>query len=398
MEVKSITNERKRTIYFLVDDDGKVIHSVYDYMLFLLRNGKKKNTVKTNCYNLKLYFEWLQISGLTYKSAVDKKSPTNKGILMNLTAFKLWLKYPAIRDNVISIASVTAIRADSTVNQIMSSVFGFYNFLVANEEINEFPVYTQMKNNSRFKGMLSEMALKKETTPRSMLKTKEPKRIIKYITLSEYEKLFEQATCLRDQVILSLLFDGALRVSEVIGLNITDFREIHKNKVFITYREDTNNPDAAVKYYSTGYIFVSDATRDLIIKYINEYLSYIDTNYFVFNMYGDTKYQPMKRNNIEKLIARLAKKAGLSKEVTPHMLRHGQAVLMLKNGARMEQIQDKLRHKSPVTTAEIYAEFDDESRRDAMQTVYDKANTKFSPDDLSLDELTEWLLEEDEDE
>lgn len=367
-------------------------------MLFLLRNGKKKNTVKTNCYNLKLYFEWLQISGLTYKSAVDKKSPTNKGILMNLTAFKLWLKYPDIRDNVISIAPVEAIRTDSTVNQIMSSVFGFYNFLVANEEINEFPVYTQMKNNSRFKGMLSEMALKKETTPRSMLKTKEPKRIIKYITLSEYEKLFEQATSLRDQVILALLFDGALRVSEVIGLNITDLREIYKNKVFITYREDTNNPDAAVKYYSTGYIFVSDATRDLIIKYIAEYLSYIDTNYFIFNLYGDTKYQPVRRNNIEKLIARLAKKAGLSKKVTPHMLRHGQAVLMLKNGVRMEQIQDKLRHKSPVTTAEIYAEFDEESRRNAAQTIYNKENTKFSPDDLSLDELTEWLLEEDEDE
>ena len=115
-------------------------------------------------------------------------------------------------------------------------------------------------------------------------------------------------------------------------------------------------------------------------------------------MYGDTKYQPMRRNNIEKLISRLAKKAGLSKEITPHMLRHGQAVLMLKNGARMEQIQDKLRHKSPVTTVEIYAEFDEEARRNAAQTIYDKENTKFSPDDLSLDELTEWLLEEDKDE
>lgn len=58
-------------------------------MLFLMRNGKKKNTVKSNCYNLKLYFDWLQIAGLTYKTAVDKKSKTNKGILMNLTDFKL---------------------------------------------------------------------------------------------------------------------------------------------------------------------------------------------------------------------------------------------------------------------------------------------------------------------
>ena len=395
MEVKKLTNKRKHTIYFVVDDDGKVIKPIYDYMLFLARNDKSVNTIRNIARYLKLYFEWLKIAGLTYKTAVDKKSATNKGILMNLSAFKTWLKYPTVSDKIISMTPVEAVREDSTVNQIMSGVFGFYNYLTENEEINEFPIYTQMKNNNQFKGMLSEMLLKKERSPKSMLQSKEKKKLIKYISLNEYNLLLNNANNLRDKVIIALLYDGAMRVSEVIGLHLEDMKDIYMNKIYITNREDYENRDAAVKYDSSGYIFVSDTTRDLIIQYINEYLSCVDTNYFTINLYGETKYQPMRTNTIEKMLDSVAKRAKINRHITPHMLRHGQAVLMLKNGCRMEEIQDKLRHKSPVTTSTIYAEFDDEARKQAMQTAYDKANIKFTPDDTSLDELAEWLIEED---
>ena len=394
MEVKNVTNHRNRTIFFLVDDDGKVIQPVYEYMLFLMRNGKKKNTVKNICHCLKLYFEWLKIAGLTYKTAVDKKSPTNKGIMLNLTAFKTWLKFPSQKGNIIIL---TPRRIDSTINQITSAVYGFYNFLTANEEINDFPMYTKMKCNSQFKGMLSEMVLKNQPSYKSVLKEREAKKVIKYITLSEYNRMQAEATNLRDKVILALLYDGGLRVSEAIGINLSDLRDIHKNTIHITYREDINNPDAAVKYYSTGDVIISDFARDLIIKYINEFLSYIDTNYLLINMYGDTKYQPMRTHNIENIISRLAKKAKIDRKITPHALRHGCAVLMYNNGAPIKQIQDKLRHQSPNTTAAIYAQFDDEGRKKAMATSYEKANMKCNPNDMTLDDLHDWLLKEDED-
>lgn len=395
MEVKNITNQNKHTIYFLVDDNGKVIPEIYNYMLFLVRTKKKNNTVKNVCHSLKLYYEWLNKVGLNYKTAVARKSDINKGVLLNLSEFRMWLEFPEYKENVINLTEVQAVRTDTTINQIMSNVFGFYNFLVANDELNEFSAYNSIRTNSQFKGMLSEMALKKKSTPRSMLKTKTTKKLIKYITKEEYELLLNAAENLRDKIILALMFDGGMRVSEVIGLHITDLREIYMNKVYIEFREDYDNPDAAVKYYSTGYIFVSDQTRDLIIQYMNDYLSYVDTDYFIFNLYGDSKYKPMRRNTIEKLLNRLTKKCKLNKNITPHMLRHGCAVFMLNNGAKMEQIQDKLRHNSPETTAKIYAEYLDSGRREAMETIYKNANEKFAPES-SLDELADWLNEEDD--
>lgn len=397
MEVKSFTNKNNHTIYFVVEDDGTVIKPIYDYMLFLVRNNYSINSVRTICFHLKLYFEWLTLTGLTYKTAVNKKSDTNKGILINLSDFKTWLKYPSYNDGIIYLQEVKAARTAATVNQIMSAVFGFYNFLTANEEIDEFPVYTQMRSNPQFRGMLSEMLIKKENTPHSMLKEKEPKRLIKYITKADYEKLLHSALNLRDKVIIGLMFDGGLRVSEVIGLHIEDLREIAKNKVRIVKRDDPKNPDAAVKYNSVGSVFVSDEIRDLIIRYMTEYLSYIDTDYFVFNNYGETKLQPMRRKTIEKMLKKAGKRCGVL-DVTPHMLRHGCAVYMLKQGASMREIQDKLRHKSPETTARVYAEFDDEGRKEAMKKIYEKGNVKFTPDSVSMDELAQWLMEDDEDE
>lgn len=396
MEVKTFTNKRNHTIYFLVDDDGKVIKPVYDYMLYVVRNDKKLNTVKNICYNLKLYFDWLSLKGLDYKSAVAKKSKDNEGIMANLSAFKMWLKYPAYDEKIVELKEMEAKRVNSTINQIMGSVFGFYDFLVINGDINEFPMYAQLKDNSQFRGMLSEMALKKENKRKSLLKSRVPKKLPKYITKEEYEKMYAAAENTRDKILLALMYDGGLRVSEVIGLHIEDLNEIYLNKIKIVAREDIENPDAAVKYESIGQVFISDQTRDLIIQYINEYLSYVDTDYFLFNIYGETKFNPMHRSNIEKIVARLSKKAKLGKKVTPHMLRHGCAVFMLKNGCTMKQIQDKLRHRSPLTTATIYAELDEDGRKEAMKTAYDKANTPFNPDDMRLDDIVDWLIDDEE--
>ena len=89
------------------------------------------------------------------------------------------------------------------------------------------------------------------------------------------------------------MFEGGLRVSEVIGLNIADLRDIGNNKIYITKRNDPNNPDSAVKYDSEGTVFVSDTLAREINNYLIETLSDIDTDYVIINLYSDTnKYKP----------------------------------------------------------------------------------------------------------
>ena len=113
-------------------------------MRFLITNGNSYNTVISYCQRLKLYYEWLEVASLTYKTAVESKSANNKGIIENFIAFKLWLKYPDYNKNVVSINGYTAIRTSKTVNLIMSTVLSFYDFISLDEGIDKLPVYRHL--------------------------------------------------------------------------------------------------------------------------------------------------------------------------------------------------------------------------------------------------------------
>lgn len=279
----------------------------------------------------------------------------------------------------------------------MNAVLSFYDFLEFDEGIETLHLYKESRTNSQFGFLLSEMIRKKEKKLTSILKEKVPKKRIEYVTRSQYELLYKKATNQRNRIIIGLMFEGGLRVSEVIGLNIADLRDIRNNKIYITKRNDPNNPDAAVKYDSEGVVFVSDALAREINNYLIETLSDIDTDYAIVNLYSDTnKYQPMKRDTIEDMVSKLGKKAGIE-GLHPHMLRHGLAVDMLQKGSDMVEIRDTLRHKSVETTASIYAKADTPTRQAAMKTYYDKANKEFHPDGMDTDELVDFLLQDTED-
>ena len=396
MEVKSV-KKAVGTIYFLVDDNNRPIMPVYRFMLHMLSNGFSSNTSKTYAQHLKLYYEWLSLVGLDYHTAVGVGQNKKSVVLSNLSTFKFWLKYPDYDEKLTPINGYVAKRQAITVNQIMNAVLSFYDFLEFDEGIETLHLYKESRTNSQFGFLLSEMIRIKEKKLTSVLKEKVPKKKIEYVTRSQYELLYEKATNQRNRIIIGLMFEGGLRVSEVIGLNISDLRDIGNNKIYITKRNDPNNPDSAVKYDSEGVVFVSDALAREINNYLIETLSDIDTDYAIINLYSDTnKYQPMKRDTIEDMVSKLGKKAGIE-GLHPHMLRHGLAVDMLQKGSDMVEIKDTLRHKSVETTASIYAKADTPTRQAAMKTYYDKANKEFHPDGMSTDEFVDFLLQDMED-
>lgn len=399
MEVRRI-QKQVGLIYFLVDDNFQPIMPVYRYMLYILENRGSSNTCKTYAQHLKLYYQWLQLNNLDYHTAIGIGCEKGKQVLLsNLSNFRFWLEYPDYTDKIIPISGYTSKRQPATINQIMDAVLSFYDFLVFDEGLEQLHIYKEVRINSQFKGFLSQMSKTKKTALSNVLKMKTTKKKPKYITRTEYENLVKAANNLRDKIILGLMFEGGLRVSEVIGLRIGDLREIYKNKINIVKREDPNNPDAFVKYNSEGSTFVSDKLARMINKYLVIYLSNIDTNYVFINLYSkDSKYKnlPMRRDTIEDMVERLGKKIGIAK-LHPHMLRHGIAVDMLHHGCDMVQIKDKLRHKDPKTTSTIYAETDDFVRRNAMQSYFEKTKKDFHPDGLAIEQLAELLLNDMED-
>ena len=180
------------------------------------------------------------------------------------------------------------------------------------------------------------------------------KTLPKYLTLDESMDLLQNvdgANSERDYCILTLFLNCGLRISELIGLNITDIqgdalRVLGKgNKVRIVY--------------------LNDACKEALSQYlaVRRPISGRDAN----ALFLSTRNQRISRSNVHALVKKHLSHAGLdSAEYSSHKLRHTAATLMLQNGVDVKAVQEVLGHEH-LNTTEIYTHIDNESLRVAAK-------------------------------
>ncbi|HEY4502838.1 MAG TPA: site-specific tyrosine recombinase/integron integrase [Candidatus Paceibacterota bacterium] len=167
----------------------------------------------------------------------------------------------------------------------------------------------------------------------------------------------------RDKAILELLFSTGLRVSELCSL---------------TQDIDLSTDELSVrgKGGKVRVVFISDEAK----KYIKAYLSLRkDMNEALFVQVGNEIMKkekvkdsgPLTKRSIERIVKQHATKAGLSKRVTPHTMRHLFATDLLSNGADIRSVQALLGHSSIVTT-QIYTHVTDKHLRDIHKKFHNK--------------------------
>lgn len=409
MNVIQTTTKTGRDFWYLVDNDGEIIVPVFKYLKHLATTNKSKNTLKNQAHHLKQYFEWLSKSGLDYISAVKPSDDSSIGAYDNLVSYKLYLAYPDLAGNIVPIDGFKAARKDSTVNNMMSTVISFYEFLTNTHEITGIPVFEQSKQLQHSSSMLKEMYLNKKYAKKSLLSSKVTEEPIRFVTQEEFDLCYSKCNSRRDKVIISLMFYGGLRCSEVCGLMLEDFKDLNLNRIYIVNREHTESPDAATKYNSIGTVVIDNELRDLLLDYISEDLINFDTNYFAINMnhrvhtnpntnkLEDSYGKPMRADTIRDMVERLGNKCGLER-LTPHMFRHGLAMRMLYARHDMTEIQDMLRHKHVETTASFYAKYDITKKIDVQERLAVETNRTFSPLGIDMNELAQFFKEDDLDE
>lgn len=403
MHVVETKNSSGKPMYFLLNSDGEVIEPVYKFIIHLARCGNSKHTLKNYTHRLKIFFEWLELMNLTYLDIANGRDKTHKASVEYLADFIMWLKYPAYNPKIVSINKEPLVqeRSNYTINLIMSTIYSFYDYLAFVYGGKKLNVFKATFNNRQKNSVLSEMILYREAGKKPILKQTVEEKTPKFITRKEYESIYKACTCRRDRIICGLMFEGGCRVSEVVGLHYEDLKHLSDNRIDITFREDVNNPDAAVKYRSEGSIYIPQYLVDEIVLFINENVD-IDTNYLIFNLYGDTKYQAMRTDTIRDMIERTAKRAGIQRKITPHMFRHGIAVelysLIAKEGIdstspiygmQMVDIKDKLRHKS-ITSTNIYANALEEAKKESAAKYYARIDEDFTEEDL--DDIADSLM------
>jgi site-specific recombinase XerD len=192
---------------------------------------------------------------------------------------------------------------------------------------------------------------------------------VTFLNPEELSRLFAQPKVdslggLRDRAILELLFSGGLRVSELVGLN-RDQINLKQREFMVRGKGQKDRP-----------IFISQEAADWLEKYLDKRT---DTARPLFVRYNGSKkvdqsgdFSRLTARSVQRLVARYALLAGITKHVSPHTLRHSYATDLLMNGADLRSVQAMLGH-SNIATTQIYTHVTDPHLRSVHERFHGKA-------------------------
>lgn len=178
---------------------------------------------------------------------------------------------------------------------------------------------------------------------------------VTFLTEDELIRIFERPDIstlagVRDRAILELLFSSGLRVSELVGLD-RDHINLKRREFMVRGKGQKDRP-----------IFISQEAARWVAEYLERRQ---DASKPLFVRYSGTKKADLSGNflrltarSVQRIVARYALLAGITKHVSPHTLRHSFATDLLMNGADLRSVQAMLGH-SNIATTQIYTHVTD---------------------------------------
>jgi site-specific recombinase XerD len=194
---------------------------------------------------------------------------------------------------------------------------------------------------------------------------------VTFLNEEELERLFAEPDIsalagLRDRAIMELLFSSGLRVSELVGLD-RDHINLKRREFMVRGKGQKDRP-----------IFISDEAANWVEQYLQKRN---DTARPLFVRYSGVKkvdrsgnFQRLTARSVQRLVARYALLAGITKHVSPHTLRHSFATDLLMNGADLRSVQAMLGH-SNIATTQIYTHVTDPHLKAVHEKFHRHADT-----------------------
>lgn len=198
-----------------------------------------------------------------------------------------------------------------------------------------------------------------KTVPAEMIElAKVPERTIDLMTQQELYRLLDAPKDekdvkkgLRDRAILETLFSTGLRVSELCSLP----RDLDLTKDEFSVRG---------KGEKVRVVFLSEGAKASIKAYLAK----------ATDIDSATLFNTIPRT-VQRLLRHYASKAGISRKVTPHVVRHSFATDLLQNGADLRSVQALLGHAN-IATTQIYTHVTDKHLREIHKNFHSKRDRK----------------------
>jgi tyrosine recombinase XerC len=196
----------------------------------------------------------------------------------------------------------------------------------------------------------------------NLLTPKLPRKLPNFLYPDELNKLLAATgQNLRDRALLEIIYGTGLRVTEVVRMNINDV-DFSEGEIKVLGKGSKERivlfgslaSAAVTRYLQTGRPVLLAGARSAAV-FINRRGSRLTTR------------------SVERLIVFYAKKAGLTKKITPHTLRHTFATHLLSGGADLRMVQELLGHVS-LSTTQVYTHI----TKERLKEVYDSAHPRAS--------------------
>lgn len=197
-------------------------------------------------------------------------------------------------------------------------------------------------------------------------------RSLDLITEDELDRLLkgpsgDDLKSLRDRAMLELFFSTGLRVSELASLN-SDL-DLSKDEFSIRGKGE-----------KVRVVFLSDTAKEAIKKYLSKRKDMEEAMFVNVSEIGKEKNSKgstfatggrLTPRSIQRIVKYYAVKAGISKKVTPHVIRHSFATDLLGNGADIRSVQIMLGHAN-IATTQIYTHVTDKALREIHKKFHSR--------------------------
>ena len=161
---------------------------------------------------------------------------------------------------------------------------------------------------------------------------KNAKKLPTVLSKEETFRLIEVTTNIKHKTLLALIYSSGLRISEAINMKITD---IDSQRMLIHVKNAKGKKDR--------YSLLSTKVLGLLKEY---YTIYKPTKFLFEGQFGEQ----YSSRSAQAVLYQSARKAGITKQISLHTLRHSFATHLLESGTDLRYIQDLLGHSSPKTT------------------------------------------------
>ena len=207
--------------------------------------------------------------------------------------------------------------------------------------------------------------------------SKIPVRLPKALTVSQIAQLIDGSfsedniISIRDRALLELLYSTGGRVSEIVGINLSDLGTV----------KSESNDVRVIKLRGKGSKERIVPMGSFSVKALDDYLVRVRPNLVSKNTKGNNdalflnhRGTRISRQSAWQIVVDSAKKCGLSEGISPHVFRHSFATHLLDGGADIRVVQELLGHAS-VTTTQIYTLITIDKIRESYSLAHPRARS-----------------------